>query len=56
MLPCPQLDWTSDWQDPVNEQVAKLLRHYNLTHGDPLPQDARDLLEACAKALEGAKV
>lgn len=58
MIPCPRRDWTSDSGDDVNIQVAKLLRHYEETHGegDGLPQDLRDLLTACANALEGAHV
>lgn len=56
MLKCPILDWDSDPQKDINEQVADLLRHFNETHGDRLPEDGRALLEACAHALDGAKV
>ena len=56
MLPCPRLDYTSESDDPINEQVADLLRHYEEIHGAELPQDARELLKACAHALDGAKV
>ena len=55
MLKCPNLDWDSNPEDPVNEQVAELLRHYERAHGTGLPQDARDVLKACANALEGVK-
>lgn len=55
MLPCPKLDWSSNENDPVNEQVAELLTHYEATHGEGLPQDVRDLIKACARALGGTR-
>lgn len=56
MLKCPRLDWDSNPEDPINEQVADLLRHYENEHGDGLPQDAREVLKSCARALDGLKV
>lgn len=55
MLECPHGDWTSTSTDPVNEQVANLLRHYEATHGGVMPKEVRDLLKACANALGGIK-
>lgn len=56
MIKCPRLDWTSNSADPVNDQIADLLTHYEQTHGDGLPQEVRDLMKACAQALGGIKV
>lgn len=57
MLPCPEEDWTSNSTEPVNEQVAALLIHYENTHCDNVNEDVRELLKACAKVLdpEGSK-
>lgn len=56
MLPCPRLDWESNSEDDVNKQVAELLLHYEDTHSEGLPDDTRQLLKACAKALAPARV
>lgn len=55
MLKCPRLDWQSNSEKDVNDQVADLLKHYEETHGDGLPQDARELMKACANALGGVR-
>jgi len=56
MLPCPEGDWTSDSNEDINKQVAALLHHYDEEHGEPLPQETRELLRACARALGGTRV
>lgn len=55
-LKCPHLDWQSDPSKPDNEEVAALLTHYADTHGEDLPDTAREVIRACAKALGGARV
>lgn len=56
MLSCPNLDWTSDSEADITEQVAALLKHYDEKHGEGLPEDARELIRACARALGGSRV
>jgi len=56
MLTCPQFDWTSDSNAEVNEQVAAFLLHYDEVHGQDLPDDAREVIRACARALGGSRV
>ncbi|MGH2756222.1 MAG: hypothetical protein ACRDI3_00355 [Actinomycetota bacterium] len=56
MIPCPHLDYSTDDGDPVQKQVAELLTHYDEEHGDGLPEDAREVIRACARALGGTRV
>lgn len=56
MLTCPHLDWWSDEDDSAEKQVAALLIHYDETHGEGLPEDARELIRACARLLNPAGV
>ncbi len=56
MIPCPERDWQSTTGDQPNDQIAALLEHYEQTHCDGQPQQVRDLLKACARALGGLKV
>lgn len=56
MIPCPKGDHTTDSGAEINKQVAELLTHYDDAHGEELPDDTRELIRACARALGGARV